>query len=88
MTKSEMDYSDSSLLGPLLLFLNQYFNILIAEKYVLYFSLVSHHCIDLSYMLYVAKCYQSCELITNILFVIFSRFGPQWICGDTVVKSV
>lgn len=41
MTKSEMDYLDSALLGPFLLFMNQYFNYLVGEKYLLVFSLVS-----------------------------------------------
>lgn len=41
MTKSEMDYMDSSLLGPFLMFMNQYFNTPVAEHYLLYFSLVS-----------------------------------------------
>ncbi|ROT69467.1 putative cholinephosphotransferase 1-like isoform X1 [Penaeus vannamei] len=36
MTKSEMAYSDASLLGPAALFLNQYFNCPISEKYLLY----------------------------------------------------
>lgn len=40
MTKSEMHYLDSGLIGPLLLFLNQYFNNFIPERYVLWFALV------------------------------------------------
>lgn len=40
MTKSEMDYLDTALLGPFLLFMNQYFNYVVKEKYLLFFSLV------------------------------------------------
>ncbi|XP_037914034.1 cholinephosphotransferase 1 isoform X7 [Hermetia illucens] len=38
MTRSEMEYSDWGLLGPLLLFLNQYFNNFIPEIYILWFA--------------------------------------------------
>lgn len=41
MTKSEMEYFDWSLVGPLMLFLNQYFNNAIPEYYVLWMCLVS-----------------------------------------------
>lgn len=41
MTKSEMEYMDSSLLGPFLMFGNQCVGTLIPERYLLYFSLVS-----------------------------------------------
>jgi len=40
MTKSEMDYFDIALIGPMLIFLNQYFDVLVDEEYLLYFSLV------------------------------------------------
>lgn len=42
MTKSEMSYTDSSMCGPLLLFMNQYFNTFIEEYYVLWICLVSY----------------------------------------------
>lgn len=41
MTRSEMDYLDSVLIGPALLFLNQYFNNFIQEYYVLWLCLVT-----------------------------------------------
>lgn len=41
MTKSEMDYTDWSLLGPTMLFLNQYFNNFVKEYYVLWLCMVS-----------------------------------------------
>lgn len=40
MTKSEMDYLDWSQLGPALLFLNQYFNCVIPEIWLLWFTLI------------------------------------------------
>ncbi|KRT79182.1 hypothetical protein AMK59_8198, partial [Oryctes borbonicus] len=40
MTKSEMDYMDWSLLGPTMLFLNQYFNTFIPEYYVLWLCMI------------------------------------------------
>lgn len=39
MTKAEMEYLDWSLLGPGLLFLNQYFNCVLCEVYLLWFTL-------------------------------------------------
>jgi len=41
MTKSELDYLDTVLIGPLMLFLNQYFNFYFNEYYVLWACLVS-----------------------------------------------
>lgn len=41
MTKNEMDYFDSSMFGPAMLFLNQYFNFFIPEYYVLWSCVVS-----------------------------------------------
>lgn len=40
MTKSEMDYMDWSLVGPALLFFNQYFNTFIPEHIVLWLCMV------------------------------------------------
>ncbi|XP_046395658.1 cholinephosphotransferase 1 isoform X1 [Ischnura elegans] len=40
MTKNEMEYLDSALLGPSMLFLNQYFNFYIAEYNVLWLCLI------------------------------------------------
>lgn len=40
MTKSEMGYTDYGHIGPLLLFLNQYFNNFLPEIYVLYIALI------------------------------------------------
>ncbi|XP_075212585.1 choline/ethanolaminephosphotransferase 1 bbc isoform X8 [Lycorma delicatula] len=40
MTKNEMEYLDSALVGPLMLFLNQYFNFFIPEHIVLWLCLL------------------------------------------------
>ncbi|XP_037825273.1 cholinephosphotransferase 1 isoform X2 [Lucilia sericata] len=40
MTKAEMEYLDWSLLGPALLFLNQYFNCVVPEIWLLWFTLI------------------------------------------------
>lgn len=40
MTKAEMEYLDWGLIGPLCLFLNQYFNNFVSEYYVLWFALI------------------------------------------------
>ncbi|TMW46025.1 hypothetical protein DOY81_008895 [Sarcophaga bullata] len=43
MTKAEMEYLDWSLLGPALLFLNQYFNCVVPEIWLLWFTLAWGH---------------------------------------------
>uniref|UniRef100_A0A1Q3FTS1 diacylglycerol cholinephosphotransferase n=1 Tax=Culex tarsalis TaxID=7177 RepID=A0A1Q3FTS1_CULTA len=40
MTKSEMEYLDWGLIGPLCLFLNQYFNCFLSEYWVLWFAMI------------------------------------------------
>ncbi|XP_055537151.1 cholinephosphotransferase 1 isoform X2 [Wyeomyia smithii] len=40
MTKSEMEYLDWGLIGPLCLFLNQYFNSFLPEYYILWFAML------------------------------------------------
>lgn len=40
MTKSEMGYLDVGLMGPLLLFLNQYFNSFLPEYCVLWIAMI------------------------------------------------
>ncbi|KAJ8981160.1 hypothetical protein NQ317_013826 [Molorchus minor] len=75
MTKSEMDYMDWSLLGPAMLFLNQYFNTFINEYYVLWLCLI-WVTIDL-----LRYCYQICQEICGYLHVELFRIpypgGPQ-----------
>jgi len=43
MTKSEIEILDSILVGPTMLFLNQYFNTFLNEYYVLWAAFVSIH---------------------------------------------
>ncbi|KAJ8942527.1 hypothetical protein NQ318_005231, partial [Aromia moschata] len=75
MTKNEMDYMDWSLLGPAMLFLNQYFNTFINEYYVLWLCLI-WVTIDL-----LRYCYQICQEICEYLHVELFRIpypgGPQ-----------
>lgn len=54
MTKSEMELFDSSMLGAIALFLNQYFNCVVSEYIVLWFALVS---IDIVEFMYIRLCY-------------------------------
>ncbi|KAG7305810.1 hypothetical protein JYU34_009957 [Plutella xylostella] len=61
MTKSEMQYYDWSLLGPAMLFLNQYFNNAIPEYYVLWLATI-WVCVDL-----VRYCGQICTEICDHL---------------------
>lgn len=63
MTKSEMDYTDVSLLGPTMLFLNQYFNTFITEHYVLWLCLI-WVTIDL-----IRYCMQICTEICDYLHI-------------------
>ncbi|XP_044255893.1 choline/ethanolaminephosphotransferase 1 isoform X3 [Tribolium madens] len=75
MTKSEMDYMDWSLLGPAMLFLNQYFNTFIREYYILWLCMI-WVIVDL-----LRYCYQICQEICDFLHVELFRIpypgGPQ-----------
>ncbi|XP_059059478.1 cholinephosphotransferase 1 isoform X4 [Achroia grisella] len=70
MTKSEMEYYDWSLLGPSMLFLNQYFNNAIPEYYVLWLCTI-WVCIDL-----VRYCGQICLEICDHLKIQLFRISP------------
>uniref|UniRef100_A0A6M2DVT2 diacylglycerol cholinephosphotransferase n=1 Tax=Xenopsylla cheopis TaxID=163159 RepID=A0A6M2DVT2_XENCH len=68
MTKSEMEYLDWALLGPSLLFLNQYFNNFVNEYYVLCLCLVLS---TFDLMRYCAQvCLEICEHLRIQLFKI------------------
>ncbi|XP_068906015.1 cholinephosphotransferase 1 isoform X3 [Tenebrio molitor] len=75
MTKSEMDYMDWSLLGPTMLFLNQYFNTFVKEHYILWLCML-WVVVDL-----LRYCYQICTEICEYLRVELFRIpypgGPQ-----------
>ncbi|XP_050526831.1 cholinephosphotransferase 1 [Daktulosphaira vitifoliae] len=68
MTKSPIEYIDSTLIGPAMLFLNQYFNCVLPEYYVLYMCLV-WTIVDLSlYSIFVCK--EICDHLRVYLFYI------------------
>ncbi|XP_063530407.1 cholinephosphotransferase 1 isoform X4 [Cydia strobilella] len=71
MTKSEMDLYDWSLLGPAMLFLNQYFNNAIPEYYVLWLCTI-WVCVDL-----VRYCGQVCtEICAHLRIALFRIPSP------------
>lgn len=68
MSKSEMNLFDSGLFGPLLLFLNQYFNEFFTEYYVLW---VAFLWCTLDLALYSGNvCLEICEYLNIKLFKI------------------
>ncbi|XP_050691772.1 cholinephosphotransferase 1-like isoform X2 [Eriocheir sinensis] len=71
MTKSEMAYSDASLLGPGALFLNQYFNCPIPEKALLYVV-----CVYVIYDL-IKYCRQVCLEICQHLNIMLFTIVPH-----------
>lgn len=74
MTKSEMDYYDWSLLGPAMLFLNQYFNNAIPEYYVLWLCTI-WVCTDL--IRYCGQiCLEICDHLKIHLFRISAMVTP------------
>ncbi|XP_072942213.1 cholinephosphotransferase 1 isoform X4 [Epargyreus clarus] len=70
MTKSEMEYYDWSMLGPAMLFLNQYFNNAIPEYYVLWLCMIWVS-VDL-----VRYCGQICMEICEHLKIYLFRISP------------
>jgi phosphatidylglycerophosphate synthase len=68
MTKGEIFLLDTCLIGPAFLFLNQYFNYLIPEIYLLWFSLIL---VSGDLFKYCSKvCYQICNHMNIYLFKI------------------
>ncbi|XP_066591560.1 cholinephosphotransferase 1 isoform X3 [Prorops nasuta] len=66
MTKNEMQYLDTSLIGPAMLFLNQYFNFFIKEYYVLWLCFVW---VTVDLLRYSAQiCLEICEHLKIHLF--------------------
>ncbi|XP_046816064.1 cholinephosphotransferase 1 isoform X4 [Vespa crabro] len=79
MTKNEMQYLDSSLIGPAMLFLNQYFNFFIKEYYVLWLCFIW---VTLDLLRYSAQvCLEICDHMKIKLFRIpvgdHRTIGPQ-----------
>ncbi|XP_017772689.1 PREDICTED: choline/ethanolaminephosphotransferase 1 isoform X3 [Nicrophorus vespilloides] len=79
MTKSEMEYMDWSLLGPAMLFLNQYFSTFIPEYFVLWLCMV-YVTLDL-----LRYCYQICNEIC--LFLNIELFRISYPGGQQRVTS-
>lgn len=81
MTKSEMAYSDASLLGPAALIFNQYFNCPINESYLLY--------IVCAYVMYdlVKYCRQVCLEICHHLNISLFTIVPKCPSSSTVAAS-
>ncbi|CAH1102405.1 unnamed protein product [Psylliodes chrysocephalus] len=74
MTKSEMDYTDWSLLGPSMLFLNQYFNTYINEHYVLWLCMIW---VTIDLLRYCSQiCHEICDYLHLELFRIPYPGGP------------
>ena len=68
MSKSEMNYFDSGLYGPLILFLNQYFNEFFSEYYVLWLAL-AWVTFDLCWYS-MNVCLEMCDHLNIALFTI------------------
>ncbi|KAJ8675678.1 hypothetical protein QAD02_011464, partial [Eretmocerus hayati] len=66
MTKNEMEYLDSSLIGPAMLFLNQYFNTFFTEYYVLWLCFIW---VTFDLLRYSAQvCLEICDHLNIYLF--------------------
>ncbi|CAH1390058.1 unnamed protein product [Nezara viridula] len=74
MTRNEMDYLDTSLFGPTMLFLNQYFNFFIREYVVLWICLVWVLLDLLRYSYQV--CHEICDHMRIKLFSITPVTNP------------
>ncbi|XP_050561387.1 cholinephosphotransferase 1 isoform X6 [Spodoptera frugiperda] len=82
MTKSEMDYYDWSLLGPAMLFLNQYFNHALPEYYVLWLCTI-WVCVDL-----IRYCGQIClEICGHLRIQLFRITSPPAAAANAVTVA-
>ena len=80
MTKNEMEYFDSALIGPLMLFLNQYFSFYIPEYIVLWMCLIW---VLFDLMRYCsAVCLEICSYLRIHLFWIPTGGGPAYQSGQ------
>ncbi|XP_015786117.1 cholinephosphotransferase 1 [Tetranychus urticae] len=75
MTKSEMDYLDTVLIGPAMLFLNQYFNNFLPEYFVLWLALI-YTLADLIHYAVVICRQISSYLHINVLTI--APNSPSW----------
>ncbi|XP_059490082.1 cholinephosphotransferase 1 isoform X1 [Neocloeon triangulifer] len=76
MTKSEMEYLDSVLMGPLMLFLNQYFKSFLPEYYVLW------GCMLWATFDLLRYCRQVCLEICDYLHIELFRIKPTLVGKD------
>lgn len=75
MSKSEMNLFDSGLIGPLLLFLNQYFNEFVPEYYVLW---IAFFWCTADLVLYSGHvCLEICEYLNIKLFKIDPKINTN-----------
>ncbi|XP_063973008.1 choline/ethanolaminephosphotransferase 1 isoform X2 [Diachasmimorpha longicaudata] len=66
MTKSEMKYLDTALIGPCMLFLNQYFNFFVKEYYVLWLCFIW---VTFDFIRYCSQvCLEICDHLKIMLF--------------------
>ncbi|KQS62731.1 cholinephosphotransferase 1 isoform X2 [Drosophila erecta] len=84
MTKAEMEYLDWSLLGPALLFLNQYFNCIVPEIWLLWFTLIWGTQDLLRYCAQV--CLEICQHLRIDLFRI--PYTPKGVAPHPATASV
>ncbi|KAK9297651.1 hypothetical protein QLX08_008706 [Tetragonisca angustula] len=86
MTKNEMEYLDSSLIGPAMLFLNQYFNFFIKEYYVLWLCLIW---VTLDLLRYNTQiCLEICDYMKIKLFRIPLGDHRTSLVSNTAEKNV
>ncbi|XP_017753858.1 PREDICTED: cholinephosphotransferase 1 isoform X2 [Eufriesea mexicana] len=86
MTKNEMQYLDSSLIGPAMLFLNQYFNFFIKEYYVLWLCFIW---VTLDLFRYNAQiCLEICDYMKIKLFKIPLGDHRTNLVSNTAEKNV
>ncbi|XP_076759676.1 choline/ethanolaminephosphotransferase 1 bbc isoform X2 [Xylocopa sonorina] len=85
MTRNEMQYLDSSLIGPAMLFLNQYFNFFIKEYYVLWLCFIW---VTLDLLRYSAQiCHEICDYMKIQLFRIPADHRTSQV-SNTTEKNV
>ncbi|XP_016772121.1 choline/ethanolaminephosphotransferase 1 isoform X5 [Apis mellifera] len=86
MTKNEMEYLDSSLIGPAMLFLNQYFNFFIKEYYVLWLCFIW---VTLDLLRYSSQiCLEICDYMKIKLFRIPLGDHRMSLVSNTAEKNV
>jgi len=81
MCKGEISHRDAAMLAPLLLIVNQYFNTIISEAFLLYVSMVW---VVLDLVWYCAKvCLEICNYLDVSLFTIPYSIGQVSNSGAT-----